>query len=371
MKLYLICLFTLITNSFADIKSTNGSIRFDVQNDQEAEMTLNTIGLGLGVTPSANLHIQGNAIISNQLSIGALQGSSNLHINGSMGVNFQTVSSNTTLGDSSYILVDSSSDNITLTLPYAGNVSGRVYHIKKITSNNQVLIQGGGAIDGNYQVPLSSGNLGSTMLISRGSQHWNILSLSGNNDLISYEITTLDGSDGVSGFVRHNDANAFGSQITVKNAGDSSQYTRKGYIRFDISTLNVTASDVSLDLTIDLNDGSNTHTLYVYGLQDESLDSWDSSTILYDTAPGNDNTSGQSADTVSGNAILLDSFTVSSGEAIGEVKSISGTTLTNFINADTNGKITFILGRSSNNSSENIGFQSEDDANPPKLIITP
>ena len=80
----IILLFLLISPLFlnADIKSTSGEIEFDVQSDQQAELTLNSTGLGIGTSPSGNLHVNGNSILSDQVYIGEATGSSNLNING-------------------------------------------------------------------------------------------------------------------------------------------------------------------------------------------------------------------------------------------------------------------------------------------------
>jgi len=162
-----------MSSSFADVLGTKGNLLFDVQSDQQAEMTLNTTGLGIGTSPSANLHINGNAIISNQLSVGGSEGSSNLNINGTIGYGIQMVSSDATLGDSSIVLVDSSSDNISLILPYAGNVAGRVYTIKKTSLLNSVWISGAGnLIDESSPIELMSSisSLAYVKVISDGQQ---------------------------------------------------------------------------------------------------------------------------------------------------------------------------------------------------------
>lgn len=174
-RVFIVLLF-LISAVMADVKSTTGQIKFDTESDNQSEMTLNSTGLGIGLTPSTNLQVNGNAIVSDQLFIGGSSGSSNLNLNGTLGYGFQTVSSNTTLGDSSIVFVDSSSDNITLTLPYAGNVTGRQYHIKKISTSNSVWISGGGnLIDDTSPIELPESNdLASVKLISDGSQWYKI-----------------------------------------------------------------------------------------------------------------------------------------------------------------------------------------------------
>jgi hypothetical protein len=177
MKNILIALILLSSVCFCDVLSTDGKIRFDIQMDGQPEMTLNSTGLGILTLPSSNLHVNGNAIISEQLFVGGSSGSSNLNVNGTIWYGLQTVSANATLGDSSVVLVDSSSDNITLTLPYAGNVSGRIYNIKKTSLLNSVWITGAGnLIDDTSPIELanSTTTLSSVKVMSNGSQ-WYII----------------------------------------------------------------------------------------------------------------------------------------------------------------------------------------------------
>ena len=173
MNKILFFILLLCSVTFAEIKSTKGNISFDVQLDGVPEMTLNSTGLGIGVTPSVNLHVAGHAIISNQLSIGGSSGSSNLNVTGSIGYGVQIVSSNTTLSNNSFVLVDSSSANITLILPYAGNVNGRIYIIKKSSLLNSVWLSGAGnLIEDTSPIELSSSSsvLPSVEVQSNGSQ---------------------------------------------------------------------------------------------------------------------------------------------------------------------------------------------------------
>ena len=129
---------------FSDVKSTNGAIRFDRDSNLVPEMTLNANGFGIfNQNPSSNLHVSGNAIISQQLTVGSSTLSqSNLHVQGSLAMTSEVISSSTTLSQSSVVLVDTSSDNILLTLPEAGNVLGRIYTIKKTSTANRIIIQG-------------------------------------------------------------------------------------------------------------------------------------------------------------------------------------------------------------------------------------
>lgn len=175
---YIFFILLLHYCSFADVKSIEGHIKFDVQSNGQSEMLLNSTGLAIGEShsPSANLEVQGNALISGTLSVGSsTTGSSNLNISGSFGYGLSTYSSNATLGDSSFVLADTSSQDITLTLPYAGNVNGRLYKIKKTSTQNILTLHGGGnTIDDRSEFLFGSGNLGYMNVISNGSE-WYIL----------------------------------------------------------------------------------------------------------------------------------------------------------------------------------------------------
>lgn len=168
---------------FANIESATGNILFDVNNDGNSELILNQTGLGIGtMSPSANLHVAGNAIIdSGMVMIGTTSANSTLEINGSLGMSVETISSNTTISDNaSIVLVDASSGNLSLTLPFAGNVTGRLYKIKMISTSSNVNILGGGLIDATEQLNINSDSstLGSVDLIASGNK-WHILNLTG------------------------------------------------------------------------------------------------------------------------------------------------------------------------------------------------
>lgn len=183
---YLILYFLLLPYIIAqaNVQSTTGTINFDADNDTNYDMVLNTDGLGIGTTPSSNLHVSGNAIISSKFSIGTNSSNSTVHINGTLGYSIQTVSSNTstgntTLGDNSFILADTNTAgaNIRLYLPSASNVIGRLYTIKNTGSTHDVSIIG--LIDDSDKVVLAGNSTTLTYikLISSGSQ-WYILDIS-------------------------------------------------------------------------------------------------------------------------------------------------------------------------------------------------
>lgn len=173
--------------SFANVTSTTGSILFDVNNSGNAEASLTTSGLGIGTTPSSNLHVLGNVIISNSLMIGTSSANSTLEVAGSMGFSTETISSNTALSGNSIVLIDSSSGNLNVSLPYAANVSGRVYSIKKISTANDIRINGGRSyIDDKVMLTMSANTSTFPYLkvISNGTQ-WYTLDQSSAIDQVS------------------------------------------------------------------------------------------------------------------------------------------------------------------------------------------
>jgi hypothetical protein len=178
-----LCAFLVLSfytnQSFAAIRSNTGNIHFDSNNDSTNEMTLNQNGLGLGVSsPSANLHVTGNTIISETLVVGGTVNTSNstLHINGSLAYALQSISSGSnTIVTSSIVLADTSTGDITLGLPILSESIGQQITIKRTSLLNSVFIGGGaGNIDGYITRIISPGNTTSLTLINTGTS-WTIL----------------------------------------------------------------------------------------------------------------------------------------------------------------------------------------------------
>ena len=162
--------------AFGTIKSTSGTIEFDVNSDGVKEAILNSTGLGIGVTPSTNLEVSGNAIVTGNLVIGASTGSNSaLQVHGTFGHEVQLISDNVTLSGNSVVMVDTSLGNVIITLPYAGNVDGRQYTVKKVASSGNFTLSGGGNyIDLSSSYFFNSGNTASMEVMSIGGQ-WNVL----------------------------------------------------------------------------------------------------------------------------------------------------------------------------------------------------
>lgn len=132
----------------AGYKSTTGRISFDTNKDGSPEMIIDNEGI----------------TIHNTINRG-----------------IQTVSSNVTLSTNSLILADTSESTLTLTLPYAGNVSGRTYTIKKTKQDNSLYL----TVSDNYiddariinVGDLTSGWYPSIDVVSDGI-NWHILEIS-------------------------------------------------------------------------------------------------------------------------------------------------------------------------------------------------
>jgi len=175
------------------------------------------------------------------------------------------------------------------------------------------------------------------------------------------EIATTDGTGGVSGQLDYDDGGGFGgTQWHVKNSGVPSGTTRKGYIRFDTSAIDFSVGSASLDLVVsheDL-DPPNKTTIHVYGITDQSLDldTLDGSTT-WANAPANDTSSAYAADL--SEAALLGNFEVTNADEAGTTVTFGNRALSEFLNADTNGLVTLILGRNGGNNTDNLLFAGD------------
>ena len=136
-------------NASAVIRSNSGNIHFDTNNDGVVEMAISGNGLLIGSgLASANLEVQGKAIITHKLSVGQnTSATSNLSIQGTMGMSMQRVSSSANLDTYSKVLANTENQSITLTLLLYSSEFGRLYKIKKIHTNNSVIITRDGLID--------------------------------------------------------------------------------------------------------------------------------------------------------------------------------------------------------------------------------
>ncbi len=118
---------------------------------------------------------------ANNVGIGTLTPNSTLQVSGSIAGNVVTKTSNYSLGPDNYIiLADATSAAVTLTLPTASAIIGRLYTIKKIdSSSNQVIIATTGAqtVDGQSSPGLTS-QYQYVTVVSDGN-NWSIINSNG------------------------------------------------------------------------------------------------------------------------------------------------------------------------------------------------
>jgi hypothetical protein len=178
----------------ATVKSATGNIYFDANSDSTPELTLNSTGLGIGISPAANLHVAaGNTLISDSLIVGGTSNpsSSNLHIHGTMGLLPDTFGAGGNAIARSLVLADTSAGNVTLILPDISSSVGSLIVVKRTSLLNQLFISGAGnTIDASSTLAFMAGNLTSLTLFNGGSS-WYLMSLSKNENPVETAASNL------------------------------------------------------------------------------------------------------------------------------------------------------------------------------------
>lgn len=141
MRVIITIFLTLTASTFflcADFKTNNSgnTIPYDIYGDGSIEMKFSPDGVGIGKDPTEKLDVSGNGIFSTNLAIGASGGNSTLEVAGTIGFEPEIVSSNTTLSGNTIVFANTASDNITLTIPSAADMTGRTYMIKQLETTN-------------------------------------------------------------------------------------------------------------------------------------------------------------------------------------------------------------------------------------------
>jgi len=165
--------------------------------------------------------------------------------------------------------------------------------------------------------------------------------------------------------------------VLIKNPYQGFEgYSRKGYFSFDLSGLppaEISSARFVLTLLpsgIGFASKVGDCTFVVYCLVDEELENWSTETLTWQNAPANldraDEVSPQQAQEVG-------RFEVGRGVQHGQVF-VEGNAITEFLNADTNNKVTFIVVRETSESEPGglvHGFASSSNAlgSPPALLL--
>lgn len=168
-----------------------GNVIFDSADDWANTVVLDTTGkLGIRTTAMSNtLTVSGNSALTGKLQ------STNLKSR-KIVKSAVTISANYNAGEASLILADTSSANLTISLPYAGNVSGRVYEIKKISLLGYVDIKvaGGGNVEkrASYRLTKDGSSYAYGKFMSNGVEWYN---LGKNGGVYSERGMRFDGVD--------------------------------------------------------------------------------------------------------------------------------------------------------------------------------
>jgi formylglycine-generating enzyme required for sulfatase activity len=137
------------------VTSTSGTLNLASSESHGTALTLNSTGLGIGKTASANLDVAGSVKVDGLLQQSVLN-----------------VTSNLTLDGTPNVLVDTSAGNLTLTLPSASGFTGEIIMVKKIKRDDHyVRLVASDNIDGSSDMFLKStaGALPAIKLFSTGS----------------------------------------------------------------------------------------------------------------------------------------------------------------------------------------------------------
>jgi len=200
-------------------------------------------------------------------------------------------------------------------------------------------------------------------------------------------IYTSDGTWGADAFVQGSpsgDNYGASNGLVLKNGSPADTYARKAYLRFDLQSPGAGIIEATLSLVVQTNNGGGTDpnpkafSVQVFGLLDsyagvdnntdgDVIDDgdihdefWPEAMIDWTSAPGNVTTSGYSFNSY---AALLGTLNVAASDIAGSLVTMaSNQALVDFLNADTNGVVTFLLRRTGANAggSNNLAFYSKE-----------
>ncbi len=156
-------------------------------------------------------------------------------------------------------------------------------------------------------------------------------------------------------------------------------------LRFDTSSLAEAVSGATLQLTWFRSDSTSSRSLFLYGLNETHPDetTWDEAVVVYNDAPGlipdgmdptaevaNGNTDDDIQDLDTANLTLLIGPVGYGPQEEGENYTFSGAGLDAFINADTNGEVTFLILRDIATSGNQARFITKENTSSDTGVIT-
>jgi len=205
-------------------------------------------------------------------------------------------------------------------------------------------------------------------------------SLCGSASAVNYMTSTTNDA-----FVRsgvHADTTFNNNDLTVKDSNPANNFARKGYIQFDLSGLGpVPASGGFLKLVVASNNGGGNpqgppqdFDLLVSTLNDaDPGETWSESTLTFNNAPANDTASEDGF--LAANSGAVTTYSIASSDVVNTTLMFPlSPGLLADVNGDSDGLITFLLGRDSSSGGHNLAFRSSeqgDGANAAMLILVP
>lgn len=151
--------------------------------------------------------------------------------------------------------------------------------------------------------------------------------------------------------------------LLVKNVSPPDSFTRKVYLRFDLSTITTSITEASLGITVGANNNGNasipsSFNVTVFGLKDNnSAENWGETTITWNNAPGNIN-SGSSFDSTT--TVVLGTLAITTSDVAGTRVNFSSSALLEFLQADTDDSVTIMLARTDTRVGENLSFNAKE-----------
>lgn len=190
----------------------------------------------------------------------------------------------------------------------------------------------------------------------------------------SFGLTTEVGNGADSYVLSTSASTNYGSEdkVTIKHDRVGGNLHRKGYVRFDLTTVPACYTDVDLSLTYTRQSGPSATitTFNVFGLNDaHAAEAWDETQINWSNAPANDTSSGdgvQGAEASFLGTFALDITVVSIGDSV----TFDADSLLSLVRADTNAQVTLIITRQDRSiATESFASKENVTGAPPTLIF--
>lgn len=160
------------------------------------------------------------------------------------------------------------------------------------------------------------------------------------------------------------------TSLNAKNA-PSTNIQRKGYLRFNLAGQTIASTPHAI-LRFAVTTWNQSATWQVLGLKDgDAGETWSETGITWNNAPANFTTSGELVDPT--RTVSLGFLSLAGAQSAGAMAEFRSVALDDFLKADTNQKVTFILARSTLSDAANSAIASREHATyaGPTLLFDP